>query len=205
MAFANELTDLLNQTVCGNVRLTASVDKAEGVVVVQYRPTKTDLLRMEGIPVSLAGKTAPLYIGLQMRLRPDSSGKHLMVVTSVMLLCTDIECSEELLHYDFEREKADSYPEAHLQVCATSPTWERLLKGRPLKRLHLPVGGRRFRPTLEDLIEFLVVEKLAEGRPGWRTALEKSRYDFQMIQLRAAIRRHPEVARDAVAALDRGD
>ena len=106
-----------------------------------------------------------------------------------------------LLHYDYERDKADGYAEAHLQICATSDAWEEAGKRhdgdtRLLSKLHLPVGGRRFRPTLEDIIEFLIVEKLVEARPKWDVALEKSRGDFRERQLRAAIRQHPEVALD---------
>jgi hypothetical protein len=102
-----------------------------------------------------------------------------------------------LLHYDYEREKGDDYPEAHLQVCATSPTWEGLTasygsRGRALERLHLPVGGRRYRPTVEDLIEFLITEKLATGRTGWRKHVRRGRARFEESQLRAAVRRNPE-------------
>jgi hypothetical protein len=59
---------------------------------------------------------------------------------------------------------------------------------RELSRLHLPVGGRRFRPTLEDVIEFLVIEKLAEPRAGWRDVLDQRRREWERIQLKAAIR-----------------
>lgn len=58
------------------------------------------------------------------------------------------------------------------------------------------MGGRRFRPTLEDICEFLIVERLVEHRAGWAETLERSREAFQEKQLRAAIRRFPEVAID---------
>jgi hypothetical protein len=56
--------------------------------------------------------------------------------------------------------------------------------------------GRRFRPTLEDIIEFLIVEELVEARPKWKAALEANRDAFRDKQLRAAIRQFPEVALD---------
>jgi hypothetical protein len=42
------------------------------------------------------------------------------------------------------------------------------------------------------VIEFLIVEGLAEPREGWRTALDARRRDWERIQLRAAMRSDPE-------------
>ncbi|MEU6004220.1 hypothetical protein [Streptomyces sp. NPDC047197] len=57
---------------------------------------------------------------------------------------------------------------------------EDLIPGRTLPKLHFSVGGRRFRPCLEDIVEFLI-------------ALDAGLERFQANQLRAAMRRHPEV------------
>jgi hypothetical protein len=109
-----------------------------------------------------------------------------------------------LCHFDYERSKS-GYPEAHLQVFGESAAltaWEGDPFGRRgLGRLHFPMGGRRYRPILEDVIEFLVAEGLAEARDGWRDVIEAERHEYQQIQLRAAIRRDPDTARSAVAAL----
>jgi hypothetical protein len=67
--------------------------------------------------------------------------------------------------------------------------------------MHLPVGpreGRRFRPSLEDVIEFLVVEDLVEARPKWQDALNATRSPFQELQLKAAVRRNQELAKAAL-------
>jgi hypothetical protein len=130
-----------------------------------------------------------------------------MVVSSFVSLCSDKDLDSELLHYDYERGKADGYPEAHVQVCASTPVWETFAQGRslgdlPLAKLHLPVGGRRYRPTLEDIIDFLVTENLADGHPGWTEQVALGRTRFLERQLGAAVRRHPEVARKALAAHD---
>jgi hypothetical protein len=90
-----------------------------------------------------------------------------------------LQTRHRLLHCDYQREKEHGYPEAHLQICASSSSWEeagkRLGTGdvRLLPKLHLPVGGRRFRPTLEDVIEFLLVEDLVEASPKWNVELER--------------------------------
>jgi hypothetical protein len=76
------------------------------------------------------------------------------------------------MHYDCDRDKGDGYPEAHLHVCAEPSGWPAPCSAtrgdeRPFESaLHFPVGGRRYRPALEDLIEFLIVEQIAEARPG---------------------------------------
>lgn len=138
-----------------------------------------------------------------MRLEQDEKDEYLTGRQSVMLLSTSADPADTLLHYDYERDKPDGYPDAHLQVCASSKPWKRIgvrLDGttRPLERMHLPVGGRRFRPTLEDVIEFLVTEGLAEAKPLWKEAVEAGHEDFRKKQLRAAIRRDPETARSAL-------
>jgi hypothetical protein len=58
--------------------------------------------------------------------------------------------------------------------------------------------GRRFRPILEDVIEFLVSEGLVDPRPGWLDAVEDGRRAFLRKQLRAAIRREPDIALEAL-------
>jgi hypothetical protein len=72
---------------------------------------------------------------------------------------------------------------------------------RELERLHFPTGGRRFRPILEDVIEFLIVEGLADSRDGWKDVLRAHRQAYWRIQSRAAIRRDPQIALDAVREL----
>jgi hypothetical protein len=75
------------------------------------------------------------------------------------------------------------------------------LQLRTLGRFHFPVGGRRFRPTLEDLIEFLVVEGLVDSYANWRTVLLEHRGRWERLQLQAAVRRDSEAAADALTDL----
>jgi hypothetical protein len=132
-------------------------------------------------------------------LAEDEFGQHLMVLTSYIGLFRDRELEQCLLHYDYERDKRDGYPESHLQVPTDSEHWRALLDGSPqaknaLGKLHLPTGTRRFRPTVEDVVEFLVVEGIAEARDGWEQVLITSRDRFHRRQLHAVIRRHPDIA-----------
>ncbi|WP_215547552.1 hypothetical protein [Amycolatopsis sp. CA-230715] len=171
--------------------------------VVGYGITKREQDLRQAIPLTLGKKAPRFFLGLHFRLTPDHVHEHLMVESSVFTVSLTEDPSRPLFHYDYERDKGDGYPEAHLQICASSPDWDQAGirldgSGRLLEKLHLPVGGRRFRPAVEDIIEFLVCEQLAEGRPGWRTAVEEGRQRFQEKQLRAAVRKHPDVARAAL-------
>jgi hypothetical protein len=60
------------------------------------------------------------------------------------------------------------------------------------------------RPTLEDLIEFVITERLVKGKDGWQEALRPSREAFSVIQMRALIRHYPTEARAAVRELGSG-
>ena len=201
--FAGELSDLLNATVCDGPRLNCLVFYQDQYTIVGYHIERNNL-RGEGIPLKIK-RDPKFFLSVSIHLRPDEHNEYLMVQSSAMTLRTDsvIANRNMLLHYDYEREKEDDYPEAHLQICATSAEWEQAgvrLDGdaRLLSKLHLPVGGRRFRPTLEDIVEFLIVEKLVEARPRRQSmkAIETSREKFREKQLRAAIRRYPDVAID---------
>lgn len=61
--------------------------------------------------------------------------------------------------------------------------------------VHVPVGGARFRPCLEDVLEMLIVEFGVDHSHGdWRGALAQGRRRWRQHQLRAAINDNPDVA-----------
>jgi hypothetical protein len=104
----------------------------------------------------------------------------------------------ELLHYDYERDKV-GYPDAHVQIVAGSEDWDEVLlsAGRSrggLGKLHLTVGGRRYRPSIEDVIDMLIAERLLEPKSHAQERLDAGREEFRRRQLRAAIRRDPDAA-----------
>jgi hypothetical protein len=143
---------------------------------------------VRGRPTGLAGRRwRPLTGGWL-----DSSGEYLEVDKSFIGTYATDDAVTSLCHFDYERDKK-GYPEAHLQINGESDAlaaWS----GKPrreLGRLHFPTGGRRYRPVLEDFVEFLIVEGLADGRRGWRDVLNAEREAYRRIQLRAAIRRDP--------------
>lgn len=63
--------------------------------------------------------------------------------------------------------------------------------------VHIPVGGARFRPCLEDVLEMLIVEfGIDHSRDSWRAALAQGRRRWREHQLRAAINDNPRTAVD---------
>jgi len=74
-----------------------------------------------------------------------------------------------LVHWDYARDPENDYPSAHVQVNGDCEHFDilteqarnagRVSPKRPLRDFHFLLGGRRFRPILEDVVEFLVVEK----------------------------------------------
>jgi hypothetical protein len=200
--FATDLSSLLNNTVCHGISLNSIITENEPTrAVVGYKITRRNFSDIRAIPITISNRPPKLYLGLSMRLAPDEERRYLMVVSSVTVIAIAKDVEDDaniLLHSDYERDKGDGYPEAHLQVLASSNAWDsvaRLDGEHPsLHQLHLPVGGRRFRPILEDLIDFLVYERLVHTHPQCESTIVARRNKFYEKQLRAAVRRNPRPA-----------
>ncbi len=204
--FADAIQHLLNTTVASgaSIRATTQPEAAACAVAVASRRGEREVIELP-----TADPLIPLYLNVHYLLGLDDEGTHLAVRTSTFRVQSARDALDGWFHYDFERNKA-GYPEAHLQVLARHDEAEQTMRGLSRRRkrkqfgeLHFPVGGRRFRPALEDLIQFLVDEELVVPKDGWEKELERSRREFREIQLRAAIRRDPDVAKQALEDLFR--
>jgi len=158
------------------------------------------------VPVALSidRKKANCWLDAQYRCDLEDSGRYLMVIRSYFGIYGP-DRKAMLCHYDYERSK-EGYPAAHLQIHGHCPALGELpgqRKAGELAKLHFPVGGRRFRPILEDMVEFVINERFARGRPGWQAVVDEYRDKFREIQLRAAVRRMPAVARDVLRDIDK--
>ena len=67
-----------------------------------------------------------------------------------------------------------------------------------IESLHIPMGGERFRPCLEDIVEFLIRDCGFPGKGGWAAALADGRAKWRRIQTRAVVRDSPA---EAIGAL----
>lgn len=192
-AFAGELTDVLNGTVTDGIRLNVFMD-TRGRAVVGYRISPRKPLG-DPIPLTVSQAPAKLHLSVLHTLDLDESDDDLVTSRSTYTL-QGTASAAAIFTYDYVREPPNEYPEAHLHLHGTSDMLQNLLAigGRDADKpadLHLPVGGRRFRPCLEDVIEFCILERLVEPRDGWQTAVEYSRSRYYKLQLQAAVRLNP--------------
>lgn len=63
-----------------------------------------------------------------------------------------------------------------------------------IQSLHLPVGSKRFRPCVEDIIEFLAHDLGMDMLDGWEEAVAQGRQKWAERQLGAAVRDDFETA-----------
>lgn len=193
--FAQELQHTLNHTICRDVRIRAVQRPFASVPVFTIGSglSRQNLTQPEGFPVRINKKAPRLWMNLSYQVRLDGEQRYLTVHKSYCGIFSDEGLQTCLCHFDYEREK-EQYTGAHVQVYGDSAALKALNRAgdekRPLEKLHFPVGGKRFRPCLEDVIEFLIAERLADGHEGWQHVVEDGRARFQRNQLRAEMRRN---------------
>ncbi|MFJ2000286.1 hypothetical protein [Streptomyces chartreusis] len=193
--FAKEIQTLLNRTIADYVQIKAVAlstgdDRLFSLGHLLHKST----MAAQRFPLKPCRGKAELWMDVSFQLRLDAEREHLMVQQSFVGVFGSQTAKHGLFHYDYERNKADGYPDAHLQVEAQSDLFDKVNNprtdaGRSFPQLHFPVGGKRFRPCLEDVIEFLIVERLVESKDGYEKVIEAGREGFRKNQLKAAMRR----------------
>ena len=211
--FADILTVVVNGTVTSGARFAVTPYGAKEQVAWVW-PEGSTINRDVPIPITSSAELRDpgLWLRAKYRVSRDKSGRHLQIETSVMGLCinaTTLRCAVRI-EYDRARgnEPDDTVPgqnrrpAAHVQIHGVSEelTYALTVAGQPLRRLdkfHIPVGGRRFRPSLEDFIEFLHMERLIPTlHPGWHGVISTNRDAYLRRQLLAAVNNDPEVVAD---------
>jgi hypothetical protein len=189
--FAEEVSQLLSDVFVG-----------EHDVLVTHHGDRS---RIYGeVPLSVADEVLG-RLKVDVWCCPDSRGHYLAVHEANYHLIANLDRTP-IIRFEYERE-GRSKPRAHVQVHAHRGALSHLLSrsGHPsphtMEALHLPVGGERFRPILEDVIEFLVVECRFSAKPEWRRAAEEGRERWRRLQTRTAVRDCPSSAVEALRAL----
>jgi hypothetical protein len=202
-SFALRTADLLNNTVTHGVEISA-LRTTTGRAVMGSGLTPTSIMPRP-ISIGLEGSRPVVFLYLVHTYGLDPEGVYLTMSASTMSLYSSPGMADDelIVAIDYVREPVDPFPGAHLRVAGDRRDLDRLHLGmasrhRRLRDLHLPVGGRRFRPTLEDLIQFMVTEEMVIPRPQWRSVMELHRAEWEASQVRAAARRCQE---DAARAL----
>ncbi|MFD8771396.1 hypothetical protein [Streptomyces sp. NPDC059916] len=197
IGFTKEIQALLNGTIASHVQIKAvALPVGDDRLFLLGHLLDKRTLTAERFQLRPRAPRVELWMDVSFQLRLDAEREHLMVQQSFVGVFGSKDAKHGLFHYDYERDKADGYPDAHLQVDASSGFFGTLNDpkcdpGRSLGALHFPVGGKRFRPCLEDVIEFLAVERIVNARDGYEKILEAGRERFRQNQLMAAMRRDP--------------
>ncbi|MFC7404297.1 hypothetical protein [Georgenia alba] len=190
LAFAREVQELLDATIPGE-RTIVSVKQDDRYSV---RP-EGDSAKTRVIPLTVNGQhLAQLSVLLLQEL--DRTGEYLKTTRTDFRVLSTLDRTP-LVRHEY---RADMHtdPIAHWQFHAERGSFSHLLSiahaaGRvenphDLSNLHLPVGGERFRPCLEDLIEFLIRDCGIDHVHGWERAVQAGREAWRRRQFRASVR-----------------
>lgn len=157
-----------------------------------------------GIPLRAAGETLA-WLRLSIWCCPDSYSQWLAVHGSKVWVTSNLDRTP-IIRYEYLRDSHSGVPLSHVQVHAHRGSMSHLLtktghaEPHDISALHLPTGGARFRPSVEDVLQFLIWDCKVDAKDGWQAAVEKARTDFRRSQLKAAVRATPA---DAASALRR--
>ena len=157
-------------------------------------------------------KAPVLLLTARYTVEMTSDEKHLQVVTSAIGLWVDVTGKRKrhrpLVRLEYNRDpRVAGQPAAHVHLHANSPemAWLYGSSGQPapdLHALHFPVGGRRFRPTLEEFLLFLDREKLFTNfKTNWKHEVRRSLREWSDRQAAATVNRHPQIAADVLKQL----
>jgi hypothetical protein len=201
-AFAQEVQDTLDNVLPGQREIVAL--RAEGGgdrYLVQPRDRQRIAIYVDG--EALAELLISFYLDL------DRTDQYLKTVRSDLKLYSLLD-RQPLLRLEY-RADMHSDPISHWQFHAERGAFSQLLarahardpnrvsKPHDLSTVHLPVGGERFRPCLEDFLQLLVVDCGVDSIAGWEQAVESGRETWRRRQLMSAVRDLPSTAAAALS------
>ena len=207
---------LLEQVLIFTGQLAGTLESS---LVGFERPIKTQISEGNKIVVTSRDEVGvPLYVNgervLSLKLDYhcvwDSARSFFAVDRSTFELVMP-EVTEPLLRYDYLRSPKSNIPCAHFNVhghrdeliytmMAAGFRYQAKNRGKKLTKtnkvprlsqLHLPTGGHRFRPCLEDLIQLVIFEFGVDTKEGWREAVQMGRMLWKDAQLASAVRDNP--------------
>jgi hypothetical protein len=172
-----------------------------------------------GIPLNVGGQPL-LTLTVSYKCCLDGADRYLAIDSSEIKVFSGTKAQgEPLFRFDYERQPSSpDIPAAHIQihahrdaitfVMASAGTGSRRGKRRAgrakvprLSELHFPVGGHRFRPCLEDVLDMLATELGVDCSEPGREALRAGREDWRRLQARAVVRDAPGAAAEVLTSL----
>lgn len=205
--FADEIQSTVRAVLPGqvDVQSIAAPGRDDRFIV---RPTGVDGESVR-IPLYVAGEalaalSAQIYLGM------DRVDAYLKTLRMDLAVHSTLDRTP-LARLEF-RSDMTSDPIAHWQVHGERGSLSHLLarahavrpkivkKPHDMSSLHFPVGGERFRPCLEDFLQFLVHECGVDANEGWEIAITEGRERWRRRQLRAIARDAQDEVADALRA-----
>lgn len=202
--FAQRLTDTVKSVAPDCDPFHARAISSNGRIRVQQAPSTGVPLKVDQVPI--------LRLTTSYDCALDGEQRYLAVDKSqAAVYAGDTAKGEPLFRYEYIRKVQSDIPSAHLQVHAHRDAITYVMgragsgtrRGQDrrnnmnvphLAELHFPLGGHRFRPCLEDILEMLITELGVDCPSGGREALRTGREDWRRRQTRAAVRDAPDVA-----------
>ncbi len=121
-----------------------------------------------------------LFLLIWYKVTLDKYEKYLQVDSSAFHLLTRIKQEKKkklrpIVRIEYERYGSPPHAESHFHLHANSPELAWIYGSNrqevpDLHKLHLPAGGRRFRPTLEEFLFFLDREEIFNN---WKEGCKK--------------------------------
>jgi hypothetical protein len=213
--FANDLTATVRAVVGAECPAFYAVAlKQANAFTVRQNPSSGIILRDKNGPI--------LRLSVDYKCVLDGHGKWMAISKSLIHVFVEPDGREPLFRYEFDRDNTAKVPSAHIQFHGKHPELETAMRecgestdrakarkrGRRavyLHDLHFPVGGPRFRPALEDVLEMLIEEfgvKPVGSVAAARRALEDGREDWRRKQVATVVRDAPSQAAEALRDLD---
>ena len=198
--FASRLTNLIRGCVAGapefGVVETSEVEQLR----IGPLPFSSDSSGFSLIPLARscdAGQSR-LMLKIEFRVSLDDESEFLAVQHSTYGLWVRPDPRRKprpVFRVEYDRDAYSKSP-AHVHLHAESLEfgWIYGTAGLPpprLSEIHFPVGGRRFRATVEEFLKFLDREKLfVDWQNGWGMIVERSLIESERNQARATVRQH---------------
>lgn len=204
--FAEDLTRTVQSVVPDCDPFTAVI--TDRLVSVRQSPREGVTLRVDGKPL--------LQLKATFRCGMDRDGDYLAIEKSGFEVLPH-SGRQPIFRYEYVRDNRDApVSHAHLHAHRDAFTYLMAKAGVSTKRakrrattdgipqiqdLHFPLGGHRFRPCLEDVLETLIEEFGVDQEPGTMDALRAGREAWRRTQTKSVVRDDPASAIDVLRNL----
>ena len=198
--FAAEVQQVLRDVLPGEIDIrSVTAPQSNRYWVRPENPSHRNRLPLYVDGDHLADLTVEIFLSM------DRHNRYLKTVQSKMAVHSTLD-RQPLIRLEFDA-GMHTTPVVHWHVHAERGALSHLLARshavRPgavtaphqISSLHIPVGGERFRPCLEDLLQFLIQECGIDSRERWWEAVNSGRERWRRRQIKSSARDAPaEVA-----------